>query len=88
LGGVDQIAAPLGGTDLLEQHVTYEQLAVGPAHQIVAEFQSDDLRKVFVLCDRPNLLLVELAQPKTILEVSTTVSVGLWRSLPGKFDRE
>jgi hypothetical protein len=41
-GGVDQITVPLSGPDVVDKHVAHQQLAVGPADQVVAELQGDD----------------------------------------------
>jgi hypothetical protein len=37
LGGVRQVAAPLGGPDVVDEHVAHQELAVGSAHQAVAQ---------------------------------------------------
>jgi hypothetical protein len=66
--GVDQVAASLGGPDVIDEHVAHQQLAVGPADQVVTKLQGDDLRQVLVLGNRPDLLFAELAQAKTVLE--------------------
>jgi hypothetical protein len=48
--------------------MTYQQLAVGPAQQEVAQLQRDDLRQMLVLGDRADLFFRELTQPKSVLE--------------------
>ena len=67
-GGAHQIATSLRGSNVVDDHVTDQQVAVGAADQTVAELQSDDLRKMLVLRDRPNLRLAQLAEPKAVVE--------------------
>jgi hypothetical protein len=68
VGGVDQITAPLSGPDVVDKHVAHQQLAIGPADQVVVELQGDDPRNMLLLGDCPNLLLTELAELKAALE--------------------
>ena len=63
LRGVRQVTATLSGPDVLDEHVAHQQFAIGPAHQVIAKLQGDDLRKTLMLGDGADLLLGELAQP-------------------------
>jgi hypothetical protein len=54
----------------------------GSAHEIVAEFQSDNLREMLMLGDCPDLLLAEFAEPKTILESQHRLRPFVERTFP------
>jgi hypothetical protein len=68
LRGVHQIAALLSGPDIVDHHVAHQQFAAWPADQAVSKLQSNDLRKMLMLGNSPNLLLAKLAEAETILE--------------------